>query len=157
MVNNPSKNQNGGGAVNQKKRRFYKKPNNNKPNGNGIVNGSNNKVQSKREMKFHMHDAQARRSSESYEKIKKAILLRIQESFDDLSYIVESLRKNEKKVLVKPNFKDYISSLECHTQVLWLSITKNITKDALRMTEYSGTFLICRCMSLICFTSWRMN
>ena len=76
MVNNQSKNQNqnSGGTTNQKKRQFYRKSNNNKPNGNGNVNGSSQKVQSKRELKFHMHDAQARRSSESYENIKKAIL-----------------------------------------------------------------------------------
>ena len=60
-----------------------------------------------------MHDAQARRSSESYEKIKKAILLKIQESFDDSNYVIESLKKNKKKILEKSDFKKYISSGSC--------------------------------------------
>ena len=81
--NNQNKSQNqSGGSTSQKKRRFYRKSNN-KPKGNGSENGSNQKVQAKCEYKFHMHNAQARRSSESYEKIKNAIVLKIQESFED--------------------------------------------------------------------------
>ena len=85
MANNQNKNQNqnGGGTTNQKKRRFFRKTNN-KPSGNGSQNnGSNQKVQAKRKSRFHMHDAQARKLSESYEKIKKAIILKIQETFED--------------------------------------------------------------------------
>ena len=57
-----------------------------------------------------MHDAQARKTSESYEKIKKVIILKIQETFDEPINIVESLEKKSKKVLVKPKLKDYKSS-----------------------------------------------
>ena len=114
MVNNQSKNQNqnSGGTTNQKKRRFYLKPNNNKPSANGNVNGSSQKVQSKqREYKFHMHDAQARKFSESFGKIENAILLKIQESFEDSEYIIESLKKKSKKVIEKPDYKKYRSSV----------------------------------------------
>ena len=84
-----------GGNTNQKKgnRRFFRKKTGNKPNSNGNNNGSSQKTQAKREMKFHMHDSQARKQSESYEKIKKSIILKIQESFDDSKYVVESLKK----------------------------------------------------------------
>ena len=113
MANNQNKNQNqnGGGTTNQKKRRFFRKTNN-KPSGNGSQNdGSNQKVQAKRELRFHMHDAQARKLSESYEKIKKAIILKIQETFEDSDNIVESLKKKQKKVINKPDYKKYVSTL----------------------------------------------
>ena len=113
MANNQNQNneQSSWGSTNQKKRRFYRKPNN-KPNGNGNnSNGSSQKVQTKREMKFHMHDAQARKMSESFDKIKKAIILKIQETFEDSKNIVESLKKKTKKVIDKPDFKKYVSSL----------------------------------------------
>ena len=58
-----------------------------------------------------MHDAQARKSSESYEKIKNAIILKVQESFKDSKYVIESLKKNSKKVIEKPDYKKYRSSL----------------------------------------------
>ena len=61
-------------------------------------NGSSHKIHAKREMKFHMHDAQARKTSESYEKIRRAIILRIQEPFEDSINVVESLRKKQKIV-----------------------------------------------------------
>ena len=110
MNNNQNKNnRNSGGSTNQR-RRFYQKPSNkNKPNGNGNnSNGSSQKIQAKREMKFHMHDAQARKTSESYEKIRKAIILKIQESFEDSANVVESLRKKQKIAVAKPDWKNYI-------------------------------------------------
>ena len=61
--NNQNRSQNQSGtSTNQKKRRFFRK-NNNKPKGNGVENGSGQKVPAKREYKFHMHDAQARKPS----------------------------------------------------------------------------------------------
>ena len=111
MNNNQNKNnRNSGGSTNQR-RRFYRKPSNkNKPNGNGNNgNGSSQKIQAKREMKFHMHDAQARKTSESYEKIRKAIILKIHESFEDSANVVESLRKKQKIAVAKPDWKNYIS------------------------------------------------
>ena len=68
-------------------------------------------MQAKRELKFHMHNAQARKLSESYEKIKKAIILKIQETFEDLNNIVESLKKKEKKVIDKPGYKKVSQNL----------------------------------------------
>ena len=64
------------GASNTKRkpfRKFYKK----------ASNGKNNATSSKpkstvREYKFHMHDTDARKSSESFGKIKEEIILKIQ-------------------------------------------------------------------------------
>ena len=56
-----------------------------------------------------MHDSQARKTSESFDKIKKAIILKIQETFEESLNIVESLEKKMKKVLKKPELKDYKS------------------------------------------------
>ena len=52
-------NKSNGGNTNQKKghRRIFCKKTGNKPNSNGNNNGSSQKTQAKREMKFHMHDS----------------------------------------------------------------------------------------------------
>ena len=66
-------NKESGGSTKQKKRshKFFRRKTNNKPNNNGSSNGSSTKNVAKKEYKFHMHDAQARKTSESFEKIKK--------------------------------------------------------------------------------------
>ena len=51
-----------------------------------------------REMKFHMHDSAQRKTSESFGKIKEAIILKIQKTFKDSIDIAESIRNNVKKV-----------------------------------------------------------
>ena len=66
-----------GGGTSQKKRshKFFRRKTNNKPNNNnsntGSSSSSSTKNVAKKEYKFHMHDAQARKTSESFEKIKK--------------------------------------------------------------------------------------
>ena len=105
-----------GGGTSQKKRshKFFRRKTNNKPNNNNGNNGSSSSTSTKnvakKEYKFHMHDAQARKTSESFEKIKKAIILKIQETFEDSINIVDSLEKKTKKVLEKPKLKDYKST-----------------------------------------------
>ena len=59
-----------------------------------------------------MHDAQARKLSDTYENIKKAIIAKIQETFEDSQNIVESLKKKQKKVIDKPDYKEYVSTLD---------------------------------------------
>ena len=105
-------NKQNGGNTNQKKRnhRFFRKKNSNKPSNNASSGGSSNKSVPKKEYKFHMHDSQARKTSESFEKIKKAIILKIQETFDEPINVVDSLGKKRKKVLNKPKLKDYKST-----------------------------------------------
>ena len=44
-----------------------------------------------------MLDSQARKNSESFDKIKKFIVLKIQEAFDDSLDVVESLESKRKK------------------------------------------------------------
>ena len=92
-------NKQNGGSSNQRKRshKFFRKKNNNKPNGSSNSHGSSNKVTAKKEYKFHMHDSQARKTSESFDKIKKAIILKIQETFEESLNIVESLEKKQRR------------------------------------------------------------
>ena len=59
------------------------------------MNGSNSKKTPKKEYKFHMHDSQARENAESFEKIKKFIVLKIQETFDNA---LESRVQEKEKV-----------------------------------------------------------
>ena len=92
----------GGNTTSQKKRKFrYPKKNNNKPK---ILstNSSDEKRATAKEYKFHMHDAQARKTSESYDKIKKAMILKIQKTFENPLDIVQSLDEKKRKILSKP-------------------------------------------------------
>ena len=54
-----------------------------------------------RELKFHLHDSAKRKHSESFGKIKEAIVLKIQKSFDDPIAIAESISGNAKKLFKK--------------------------------------------------------
>ena len=94
------------GNGNQRKQRGFKyskfRANNKSVKGNSSP--TNGKMP-KRELKFFMHDSQQRKNAESFEKIKNAILLRIQETFEDAMYITESLEKSKKRVFVKPEVR----------------------------------------------------
>ena len=56
-------------------------------------------------MKFHLHDSAARKSSESYTRIREAIILKIQKTFDDSIVLTESIISKTKKVIAKPKLK----------------------------------------------------
>ena len=92
---------NGGNNGNQRKQRCFKysyfRSNNKSKNGNS--NASNaNKLPTKREFKFYMHDSRQQKNAELFERIKGTIIMKIQESFEDPLYVTESLEKSVKKV-----------------------------------------------------------
>ena len=58
-----------------------------------------------REYKFHMHDSNARKTSQSYSKIKEAIILKIQKTFDSPRDVASSLATGVKKVYDRPTRK----------------------------------------------------
>ena len=83
-----------------KKRPYYRKRGKSNSGGNS---GTNAKTKSTvREMKFHLHDSQQRKSSESFAKIKEAIITKIKKSFKNPNTIEESLSSNSKKIFTKP-------------------------------------------------------
>ena len=99
---NSQNNGNTSRASNKSKKGFhyYQNRNNNKS-----VSGSSNKQPAKKEYKFHMLDSQARKNAESFDTIKKFIVLKIQETFDDSLDVVESLESKRKKRFTKPKME----------------------------------------------------
>ena len=57
----------------------------------------NNNPPKIRELKFYLHDSAQRKTSESFNKIKEAIITKIQKTFEDSVDVVESLEKKLKK------------------------------------------------------------
>ena len=55
-----------------------------------------------REFKFCLHDSAQRKTSESYGKIKEAIITKIQKAFNDSVDLVTSLESKTKKVYSEP-------------------------------------------------------
>ena len=90
---------------NRNRRRFTQKrkgnSDNNKTNGTAN-NGKNNNPPKVREFKFYLHDSVQRKQSESYGKIKEAIITKIQKTFDDSVDLVTSLESKTKKVYSEP-------------------------------------------------------
>ena len=75
------------------------------PNNSNIItanNGKNNNLPKMRELKFYMHDSVQRKQSESFGKIKEAIITKIQKTFDDSVDLVASLENNVKKIYIEP-------------------------------------------------------
>ena len=54
-------------------------------------------------MKFYLHDSAARKTSESFGKIKESIILKIQKSFEEHIFLTESIISRTKKVFNKPS------------------------------------------------------
>ena len=65
-------------------------------------NNKNNNPPKVRELKFYLHDLVGRKQSESFGKIKDAIIIRIQKTFDSPVDLVTSLKSNTKKVYTEP-------------------------------------------------------
>ena len=89
---------------NRNRRRFTqkRKGNSNTSKTNGTINnGKNNNLPKNREFKFYMHDSVQRRQSESFGKIKEAIITKIQKTFDDSVDLVSSLENKVKKSLYR--------------------------------------------------------
>ena len=53
-------------------------------------------------MKFHLHDSEGKKYSESFDKIRKHIILKIQETFQNSLDFTESLERSVKKVFTAP-------------------------------------------------------
>ena len=90
---------------NRNRRRFTQKGKGNSNNSktNGTINsGKNNNLPKIREFKFYMHDSVQRKQSESFGKIKEAIITKIQKTFDDSVDLVTSLESKTKKVYSEP-------------------------------------------------------
>ena len=69
-------------------------------NGNG---NTNNVVAKKvKEMKLYLHDSAARKTSESFGRIKESNILKIQKSFEDLIYLSQSIINKQKKTFTEP-------------------------------------------------------
>ena len=90
-------------------RRGNRKQNSNASNSSSNSSSSTTNSSSKsktKEYKFHMHDSNERRSAESFGKIKEAIVLKIQKTFDSPRDIVKTLRDKRKIVIAEPNPAD---------------------------------------------------
>ena len=90
---------------NKNRRRFTqkKKGSSNKNTQNTSQNGNkNNNPPKARELKFYLHDSAGRKQSESFGKIKEAIIIKIQKTFDSPVDLVTSLESNTKKVYKEP-------------------------------------------------------
>ena len=104
---NVQNNQNSGNVPTKKTKRnfmYYKKTTNNKSGSNTSNSGSagNTKSPLQKEYKFYLHDSAAKKAFESFDKIKKHIILKIQQNFTDSLGIVDSLETRKKKVFKKP-------------------------------------------------------
>ena len=66
----------------------------------------NNNPSKVREYKFYLHDLAQRKISESFNKIKEAIITRIQKTFDDSVDVVASLESKTRKVYAEPDVPD---------------------------------------------------
>ena len=81
------------GASDTKKRQFRQGNRNLKKGGKANTNKKyNNKPKvTVRELKFHLHDSDARKTSESFEKIKETIVLKIQKTFEKNANLATSI------------------------------------------------------------------
>ena len=74
---------------------------NTKTNGNTTTRRNN--LPKVRELKFYLHDSIGRKQSESFGKIREAIITKIQKTFEDSVDIVASLEARTKKVFDEPD------------------------------------------------------
>ena len=66
------------------------------------TNGQNDGKTKIKEYKFHMHDSAQRKTSESFGKIRDAIILKINKTFDAPLEVVESIRTGAKVTPSEP-------------------------------------------------------
>ena len=79
-----------------KRRPFYRKSQNENGETNNVVT-----TKKMKEMKFYLHNSTARKTSESFGRIKESIVLKIHESFEDPIYLSESIISECKKIFTK--------------------------------------------------------
>ena len=77
--------------------------NGNKSNSNsGNNQPKNNSKPKQRELIFHLHDSTLRKTSESFNKIREAIIIKIEKTFEDSLDIVNSIETKTKKTFSEP-------------------------------------------------------
>ena len=91
---------------NKNRRRFSQRKkgtSSNSTKSNGTITSKNNNLPKIRELKFYLHDSVQRKQSESFNKIREAIITKIQKTFEDSVDIVASLEAKAKKVFDEPD------------------------------------------------------
>ena len=87
---------------NRSRRNFRYRNSNNKPSNSGKGNNVSGTTSYKKEMKFYLHDLDSRKRSESFNRIKQHIILKIQETFSNSLDITESIESNTEKTFTSP-------------------------------------------------------
>ena len=98
---NSSRQANSGSGNNSNRRRFNRKKNSSQKS-NGTSQASTANKSKTREYKFYLHDSAGRKTSESYNKILEAIILRIEKTFEQPIDVSDSIRAKTKKVYDEP-------------------------------------------------------
>ena len=88
---------------NKNRRRFSQRK---KSSTNSNVTSKNNNSPKVRELKFYLHDSANRKTSESFNKIRDAIITKIQKTFADSVDVVASLEGKTKKVYDEPSMPE---------------------------------------------------
>ena len=65
----------------------------------------NNNLPKIRELKFYLHDSAQRKTSESFNKIREAIITKIQKTFEDSVDVVASLEAKAKMSMKNPMYR----------------------------------------------------
>ena len=96
-------------------------------------NGQNDGKAKIREYKFHMHDSAQRKTSESFGKIRDAIILKINKTFDTPLEVVESIRTGAKLI---PNEPELVSSTATDPLVKQAEDALNLEKWKIEFSFY---------------------
>ena len=96
-------------------------------------NGQNDGKAKIKEYKFHMHDSAQRKTSESFGKIRDAIILKINKTFDAPLEVVESIRTGAKII---PNEPTLVSSTAADPLVKQAEDALNLEKWKIEFSFY---------------------
>ena len=99
---NSSKQANSSSGNNCNRRRFNRRKNTSQKSNSASQSSTVNKSKT-REYKFYLHDLAQRKTSESYNKILDAIILKIQKMFEQPIDVADSIRSKTKKVYAEPD------------------------------------------------------
>ena len=94
---------------NKNRRRFSQRKRSSASSSGASTTPKNNNSPKVRELKFYLHDSANRKTSESFNKIREAIITKIQKTFADSVDIVASLEAKTKKVYDEPNMPEAAS------------------------------------------------
>ena len=96
-------------------------------------NGQNDSKSKTKEYKFHMHDSAQRKTSESFGKIREAIIMTINKTFDTPVEAVESIRTGAKMI---PNEPTLVSSTVTEPLVKQAEDALNLEKWKIEFSFY---------------------